>query len=155
MLSNIKHIFLFFNNNNNNMEPPGLLRTNEKRPDGMTLVPWKSGRPLVWDTTCPDTFATSYRGQATAKAGDVAARAEKRKLEKYQYLAPHHLFQPVAIETSGVIGPSSLSFLKFLGDRLASGSGNSNSTSHLLQRLSIAVQRGKCVAILGTISSAE
>ena len=49
------------------LEPPGLLITDGKKPDGMTLVPWKSGRPLVWDAF--------YRGQATAKAGDVAAKA--------------------------------------------------------------------------------
>ncbi len=35
--------------------PPGLVRTDGKRPDGMTLVQWKSGHPLVWDVTCPDT----------------------------------------------------------------------------------------------------
>ena len=78
------------------LESPSLLRTNGKRPDWMTLV-WKSGYPLALDATCPDTFATSNRGRATAKAGDVAARAEDWKLEKYRNLAPHHIFQPVAI----------------------------------------------------------
>ncbi len=58
----------------------------------------------------------------------VAARAEERKLGKYQYIASHYLFQPVAIETPGVIGPSSLSFLKLLGDCMASESGDSKST---------------------------
>ncbi len=119
-INDIIHLSLTAAGTPSRLEPPGLLRADGKRPDGMTLVPWKSGRPLVWNATCPDTFATSYMGQATAKAGDVAARAEERKLEKYQYLAPHHLLQPVAIETSEVIGPSSLSFLKLQGDRLAS-----------------------------------
>ncbi len=75
-------------------------------------------------------FATSYRGQATAKVGDVAARAEERESWKNINIAPHHLFQSVVIETSGVIGPSSLSFLKSLGDCMASESGDSKSTSH-------------------------
>ena len=44
------------------LEPPGLLRSDGKRPDGMTLVPWTSDRPLVWDATCSDTFAESYTG---------------------------------------------------------------------------------------------
>ena len=39
------------------LEPPGLLR---KRPDGVTVVPWKCGKLLVWDPTCPDTLAPSY-----------------------------------------------------------------------------------------------
>ena len=39
----------------------------------MSLVPWSLGRPLVWDATCPDTFATSYRGLATSGAGYAMA----------------------------------------------------------------------------------
>ena len=53
------------------LEPPGLLRSDGKRQDGMTLVPWTSGRPLVWDATCSDTFAVSYRSQATSEAACV------------------------------------------------------------------------------------
>ena len=55
------------------LEPPGLSRSNGKRPDGMSPVPWSLGRPLVWDATCPDTFATSYRGLATSGAGYAMA----------------------------------------------------------------------------------
>ena len=69
------------------LEPPGLSRSDGKRPDGMTLVPWSLGRLLIWDATCPDTYAVSYRGQATTEAGCVAAHAEERKSGKY-VLAP-------------------------------------------------------------------
>ena len=61
------------------LEPIGLLRTDGKRPDGVTLAPWKCGQLLVWDATCPDTFAPSYRTQATSEPGRVAALAEYRK----------------------------------------------------------------------------
>ena len=37
------------------LEPTGLLRSDGKRPDGVTLAPWKCGQLLVWDATCPDT----------------------------------------------------------------------------------------------------
>ncbi len=47
------------------LEPTGLSRSDGKRPDGVTLVPWKSGRLLVWDATCPDTFAPSHLPSAT------------------------------------------------------------------------------------------
>ena len=29
------------------LEPQGLLRTDGKRPDGMTITPWSTGKPLV------------------------------------------------------------------------------------------------------------
>ncbi len=61
------------------LEPPGLVRSDCRRPDGVTLAPWKSGRLLVWDATCPDTFAPSYRADATQAPGRVAAAAEERK----------------------------------------------------------------------------
>ncbi len=51
---------------------------------GASLLP-EAG---IYGIHCPDMFATSYRGQTTAKAGDVAARAEERKLGKYQYSTP-------------------------------------------------------------------
>ena len=78
----------------------------------MTLAPWKSGRLLVWDVTCPDTFAISYRAHATLEAGKVAECAEDGKAEKYRGLPASHSFTPVAIETLGAIGPASWAFLK-------------------------------------------
>ena len=117
----------------------------------MSLVPWCSGRPLVWDATCPDTFAVSYRGQATSGAGCVAAYAEERKIGKYSHLSPTYLFHPIAIETSGAIGPRSRAFLRELGRRVCLESGEMNSTNYLFQRLSVAVQRGNAVAVLGCV----
>ena len=32
-------------------EPTGLFRTDGKRPDGLTLVPWQSGKALCYDVT--------------------------------------------------------------------------------------------------------
>ena len=43
------------------LEPSGLYRSDGKRPDGITVVPWKNRKLLVWDATCPDTFAPSYK----------------------------------------------------------------------------------------------
>ena len=66
----------------------------EETIDGATLDPWKSGCLLVWDTTCLDTLAASYRVHATSIPGKVAAAAEERKSRKYQCLPPGHLFAP-------------------------------------------------------------
>ena len=111
------------------LEPVGLYRTDGKRPDGITVAPWKNGKLLVWDTTCPDTFASSYSSSATREAGAVAALAEERKTAKDAHLNPTHAFSPVAIETSGVFGPQTMAFLKELSQRLAQASGDLPPTS--------------------------
>ena len=43
-------------------ESVGLSRTDGKRPDGLTLIPWQVGKNLVslWDVTVVDTIANSY-----------------------------------------------------------------------------------------------
>ena len=102
---------------------------------------------------CPDTFAPSYISSATSKAGAVAALAEERKKNiYYAHLDPSHSFTPVAVETSGVVGPQSLAFLKDLGRRMRQVTGEERSLSYLriLQRVSVAVQRGNAASVLGT-----
>jgi hypothetical protein len=42
------------------LERNGLSRDDGKRPDGMTLVPWSKGQPLVWNVAVGDTLAVSY-----------------------------------------------------------------------------------------------
>ena len=79
------------------LEPSGLSRSDGKRPDGLTSVPWTYGRSLVWDVTVPDTLAPSYRPIAVTKTGGVAARAESQKEIKYQQLALSYLFSPLYI----------------------------------------------------------
>ena len=84
------------------LEPSGLSRTDGKCPDGVTVVPWSRGKLLVWDATCPDTYAPSYTAIASQEAGAVAAIAEERKKVKYTCLSSYHIFTPVAVETAGV-----------------------------------------------------
>ena len=47
------------------LEPPGLSRVDGRRPDGVSIMPWSAGKPLVWDATCSDTFVASYQGVAS------------------------------------------------------------------------------------------
>ena len=100
------------------LEPSDLNRSDGKQPDGVTMIPRKNGRPLVWDATCPDTFAPSYRCHATSSAGAVATLAEERKASKYSCLVPSHSFTPVAIESLGPMGGKTLAFLKELSQRV-------------------------------------
>ena len=62
----------------------GLYRTDGKRPDGMPIMPWRGGKMLVWDVTCPDTLAPSYSGCACREAGIVVEETERRKKVKYR-----------------------------------------------------------------------
>ena len=68
------------------LEPSGLYRSDGKRPDGCSIIPWRSGKVLVWDATCPDTYAPSHIPAAVRGAGTVAAQAERVKLAKYAHL---------------------------------------------------------------------
>ena len=130
------------------LEPTGLLRTNGKWPDGVTLTPWRCGQLLVWDATCPD---TSYRAYATSEPGCVAALAEDRKADKYKNLPRSHWFSPLSIETMGTMGPKTRGLIRDVGRRIAEETGEPRSADFLLQRLSVAVQRGNCASVLGGI----
>jgi len=63
-------------------EPVGLLRSDGKRPDGVILVPWQSGKSLCWDVTVTCPLAESYVDRAASEAGAAAEMAATRK-EKY------------------------------------------------------------------------
>ena len=130
-----------------------MLRSDGKRPDGVSVVPWRSGKCLVWDVTCVDTFAPSYRSLAVQGTGTVATRAESLKEEKYFDLLHTHEFAPIAVEISGVFGPQTLAFVKELGRRLGSHTGEEKASTYLIQRMSIAVQRGNTISILGDFGS--
>ena len=71
------------------------------------------------------------------------------------YIVPSHFFVSIAFETSGVIGPKSRLFLKELGHRIKLSTGELRSAAFLLQRLSVAVQRGNAASVLGSISLSE
>ena len=135
------------------LEPAGMYRNDGKRPDGITMVPWERGKLLVWDATCSDTFAPSYLASATSEAGAVASLAESRKRAKYANLDPSHLFQPVAVETSGAFGPDTFDFVKELGRRISRTTGESRSFPFLIQRLAVAIQRANSACVVGSLGS--
>ena len=130
-------------------EPLGLC-TNGKRPDGITSVPWRKGRCLAWDATCPDTYAPSHLHASSIVAGSAAEEFEVSKKKKYADLPQHIDFVPVAIETTGVWGKEGWDLVKDLGKRLAKTLVEPRSTSFLRQRISLAIQRGNAYCVQAT-----
>ena len=63
------------------------LRSNGKRPDGLTLISWVKGRCPTWDVTVPDTFATSHIPSTSYLLGAAAERAETLKKQNYAALS--------------------------------------------------------------------
>ena len=120
-----------------NLEPFGISRLNGKRPDGLTLVPWKNGKALLWDFTCPDTLAPSYLTMSATDTGSVADDAEKKKRVKYANLVTSYLFTPIAIEMLGAFGTEATRFFKDVGRRLIDYTQDPQARSFLIQRLSV------------------
>ena len=66
------------------LEPRGLYRTDGKRPDGVTMIPWEMGKQLVWNVTFVDPLAPSRLNQGSlCNPGTTASEAEARKIERY------------------------------------------------------------------------
>jgi hypothetical protein len=85
---------------NSTLELNGLSRNDGKRPDGMTLVPWIKGQPLIWDVTVVDTLADSYVLKTTEVSGFAAEMACKRKHNKYSsIISSNYIFN--GFETLG------------------------------------------------------
>jgi len=133
-------------------EPCGLTRTDGKRPDGLTLIPWQAGKPLTWDVTVVSTLADSYVHLSSQSAGGAAEAAANRKTHKYTDLPATHIFQPLAFETHGATHSSALDFLNAVGGRSAAESGDPRETSFLWQRISILIQRFNAILISETFS---
>ena len=75
-------------------EPSGLSRSDGKRPDGLTLIPWENGRCVAWDVIVSDTLAQSHLSSTSITAGGSA----DRKTSKYSQLAQTYIFVPIEME---------------------------------------------------------
>jgi hypothetical protein len=133
------------------LEPTNMFRTDGKRADGLTLTPWSRGKSLVWDATCVDTLCKSYVPATAKNSGAAAARAEKKKTDLYAQLPSQYQFVPFAVETLGPIGEAAQKFIRELGGRLRATTGEPRETTWLIQRISLAIQRGNAASVLATI----
>ena len=150
-LNNIIHRSLTTIGHPSVLEPSGITRDDGRRPDGLTLFPWKNGKPLVWDVTCVATLAASNLIHSSRTPGAAATEAERKKSEKYSDLLPDYAFTPLGFETMGHWGSSTINFIRKLGVELSAATNEPRSSMFLRQRLSIAIQRGNAAAVRGTV----
>jgi hypothetical protein len=117
------------------LEPTGVLRDDGKRPDGITIIPWKKGKSLVWDVTCTDTLAPSHLSESSISHKSAANLAAILKKRKYKSLSDNYFFVAFAVET---LGPWNTT-------------GIPQAKTYLKQRISIAIQRGNAASVIGTV----
>jgi len=126
-------------------------RHDGKRPDGLTVLPWANDRCMIWHFTCPDTLAISHLNRSVLFAGAAANEAERRKMMKYCSLSARYSFVQVAVKSLGALGEEAYDFFCNLGYRITSVTTEPRSFQFLIQRLSVAVQRGNAACVLGTV----
>jgi hypothetical protein len=131
-------------------EPSCICRSDGKRPDGLTLIPWKGGKPLTWDVTVASTLAQSYIRASAGSAGAASELAAERKRSKYADIPASYTFQPIAMETLGAFEPSAVDFLNDLGRRITSVTGEQREATYLFQRISVTLQRFNAVLLRDT-----
>jgi hypothetical protein len=129
------------------------MRSDGKRPDGLTLIPWHAGRSVTWDVTVADTLAASYVTSTSSRAAAAAEAAASRKEAKYAVISQTHLFFPLAFETLGPINQSGHDFISALGHRISAVTDDPRETSFLYQRLSIALQRFNAISLSNSFCS--
>ena len=81
--------------------------------------------------------------------GSSAAGREDKKVEKYSNLLDDYHFVPVGIETWGTCSPQVIKLVKQIGKKIQDATGEKLSTLYLFQSISIAIQKGNAVCMMG------
>ena len=100
-------------------------------------------------------MVSSYAIIASVSSGLVAEQSFARKLAKYSELAIRHIFEPIAMESFSPICAEALTFLSELGHRMSAVTGDMSETTFLFQRLSITIQRFKCILFKSSFIDGE
>ena len=129
-------------------EPLGLTPNDERRPDGLTLSAFTHGKSLCWGANCADTFFLTALSKSGASAGRATAGAEERKQNPYQDIRETYRFEPVAIETSRAIGPSTTRFLSEFVMKIVYKTDERRASEWIYRRISLAVMQGNAASII-------
>ena len=81
------------------LEPRVLYRTDGKRPDRDTMIPWEMGKRLVWDVTLVDVPTFSRLNQGSfCSVGTTGTEPEAPKQNYRELIDNGCIFQLVAME---------------------------------------------------------
>jgi len=128
-------------------EPSGLLGSSLLKPDGVSLIPWRDGKPIAWDATIATTLADSHVSTSATAAGSAAELAASKKVTKYAGLGRGMIFQPISLESLESASEGTASFVTLLGKRISAVSGDPAEPAYLRQRLSICLTRYNAVLL--------
>ena len=116
------------------------------------MMPWKQRQCIVSDDTCHDALAPSHLNRAVTGAGAVATIAEHNERLKYAEITWTHIFTSIAFETLRAVGEKGKTFLKeLLGRVCRTVTEERRSLELMMQRFSVAIQRGNADCIVETL----
>ena len=115
----------------------------------LTCPTWKNRKCLIWDFTCTTALCKTYVKKASTEVSSAAARREDKKVDKYSNLSDTFHFVPVGIETYGAYGPQGIKLVKQIGKKIQDATGEKLSTFYLSQNISMAIQRGNAICVMG------
>ena len=98
-------------------------------------------------------MADSYKERTAVEVGYAAMQGEKDKYDNYKDLVNDNYYvAPIAHETIGSWAPDSLKFMRDLGLSFFEGTGEKHAKSFLFQSLSMNLQRGNTLCVMGAVA---
>ncbi|CAH2242723.1 jg11452 [Pararge aegeria aegeria] len=113
------------------------------------------GRALVWDATCVDTLAAPHLPRTSQNVAAAAESAPMFKRRKYSVICNDYVFAAPSFETLCPWSSDTKNFINIVSQKLVLTSGDPRAGAYLVQRLSLAIQRGNSASILGTMPISE
>ncbi|KAF2905068.1 hypothetical protein ILUMI_01111 [Ignelater luminosus] len=129
-------------------EPVGLLRKNEKLPDGMPLISWANDQPLVWVATCSDTFAPLNLPFSSKTTEAVAGKVATNKKSKYKHIMEHNVFTPSPVKAFGPWNEETVKIINIISDIITQKTGGQRSKAFLKQRIRILIRKRNAAALV-------
>ena len=101
----------------------------------------------------PDSYAQSHLPTTATNAGHAAEKSAVSKTQNFQSILQNHLFTPIAIETADVWNSQAREFIKELGKRITTVTGEVRETSYIFQEISVVIQRRNMLSCIGSFTT--